>query len=299
MLAAGISSCPVWHFKDMAKRSNEKRLILVTGATGKQGGAVVRHLRAKGFAVRALTRNPDRPEARALIDQTGIEISHGDYEDKSSLLRALEDVYGVFSMQPTQNGAEVEVRQGIALIDAAHSSEISHFVYSSVGSADQHTGIPHFDSKWKIEEHLRGTGMPYTILRPVFFMENWLEMKGTIDQGRLLLPLTPETILQQIAVDDIGEFAVMAFEHPGKWQGTATDLAGDELFLDQTAQSLHATYSQIPWEDFERQAGPEMTTMFRWFQDVGYHADIAKLRQEHHGLMGFESWRNTFWPQSA
>src|ERR1700730_18477277 len=283
----------------MAKRSNEKRLILVTGATGKQGGAVFRHVRGKGCEVRARTGDPNRAEARALIDQTGIEISRGDYEDKSSLLRALEDVYGVFSMQPTQNGAEVEVRQGIALIDAAHRSEISHFVYSSVGSADQHTGIPHFDSKWKIEEHLRGTGMPFTILRPVFFMENWLEMKGTIDQGRLLLPLTPETILQQIAVDDIGEFAVMAFEHQEKWQGTETDLAGDELFLDQTAQSLHATYSQIPWEDFERQAGPEMTTMFRWFQDVGYHADITKLRQEHHGLMGFESWRNTFWPQSA
>jgi uncharacterized protein YbjT (DUF2867 family) len=274
-------------------------LILVTGATGKQGGAVIRHLRAKGFAVRALTRDPDRPEARALIDQTGIEVSRGDYEDQSSLLRALEDVYGVFSVQPAHNGAEAEVRQGIALTDAAHSSEISHFVYSSVGSADQHTGIPHFDSKWKIEEHLRGTGMPYTILRPVFFMENWLAMKGTLDRGQLLLPLTPETILQQIAVDDIGQFAVMAFEHPGKWQGTATDLAGDELFLDQTAQTLHATYSQIPWEDFERQAGPEMTTMFRWFQDVGYHADITKLRQKHHGLMNFERWRNTYWPQPA
>src|SRR2546423_10841420 len=139
----------------MAKRSNEKRLILVTGATGKQGGAVVRHLRTKGFGIRALTRDPDRPEARALINQAGIEISHGDYEHKSSLLRAQEDVYGVFSVQPTQNGADAKVRQGIALIDAAHSSEISHFVYSSVGSADQHTGIPHFDSKWKIEEHLR------------------------------------------------------------------------------------------------------------------------------------------------
>ena len=283
----------------MAKPSNQKRLILVTGATGKQGGAVVRHLRTRGFGVRALTRDPDRPEARALIGQAGIEISHGDYEDKSSLLRAMEDVHGVFSVQPYQNGAEAEVRQGIALIDAAHSSDISHFVYSSVGSADQHTGVPHFDSKWKIEEHLRGTGMPYTILRPVFFMENWLAMKGMLDQGRLLLPLTPETILQQVAVDDIGEFAAMAFEHSGKWQGTATDLAGDELFVDQTAQSLHATYSQIPWEDFAKQAGAEMTSMFRWFQDVGYHADIAKLRQEHHCLMNFERWRNTYWPKPA
>ncbi len=283
----------------MPKRSNEKRLILVTGATGKQGGAVVRHLRAKGFPIRALTRDPGRPEARALIGQAGVEISQGDYEDKSSLIRALEDVYGVFSVQAFENGAEAEVKQGTALIDAAHSADISHFVYSSVASADQKTGIPHFDSKWEIEEHLRRTGMPYTILRPVFFMENWLAMKGMIDQGKILLPLTPETTLQQIAVDDIGQFAAMAFEHPGKWQGTATDIAGDELFMDQTAQSLHATYAQIPWEDFEKQAGPEMTTMFRWFQDVGYHADIPKLRQEHPNLMSFERWHNTFWPQPA
>ena len=283
----------------MAKR-NENRLILVTGATGKQGGAVIRHLRAKGFPVRALTRNPERPEARALVNQAGVEVARGDYEDKPSLLRALEDVYGVFSVQtPFPGGVEGEVRQGIALIDAAHNSDLSHFVYSSVGSADQHTGIPHFDSKWRIEEHLRGTGMPYTILRPVFFMENWLQMKSMIDQGKVMLPLTPETILQQVAVDDIGAFAAMAFEHPGEWQGTSTELAGDESFLDQIAQTLHSSYSQIPWEDFEKQAGPEMAIMFRWFQDVGYHVNITALRQKHPGLINFERWRNTVWPSPA
>jgi uncharacterized protein YbjT (DUF2867 family) len=284
----------------MAKRPHENRLILVTGATGKQGGAVIRHLRAKGFPLRALTRNPDQPEARALVNQTGVEVARGDYEDKPSLLRALEDVYGVFSVQtPFPDGVEAEVRQGTALIDAAHSSDVSHFVYSSVGSADQHTGIPHFESKWKIEEHLRGTGMPYTILRPVYFMENWLQMKDMIDQGKVMLPLTPETILQQIAVDDIGAFAAMAFEHPGKWQGTSTDLAGDESFIDQIAETLRSSYSQIPWEDFEKAAGQEMAAMFHWFQDVGYHADVTALRQEHHGLTNFERWRNTSWPSPA
>ncbi|MEJ7608553.1 MAG: NmrA/HSCARG family protein [Bryobacteraceae bacterium] len=158
-------------------------MILVTGATGTQGGAVVRHLREKGFAVRALTRHPEKPEARALINQTGVEVARGDYDDKPSLLRALEEVYGVFAVQtPSESGVEAEVRQGVALIDAAHSSEISHFIYSSVGSADQNTGIPHFDSKWKIEEHLRGTGMPYTIVRPVYFMENWLRKIKSMEE---------------------------------------------------------------------------------------------------------------------
>ncbi|MEJ7606434.1 MAG: NmrA/HSCARG family protein [Bryobacteraceae bacterium] len=272
-------------------------MILVTGATGKQGGAVIRHLRAKGFPLRAFTRNPDQPEARDLINQAGVEVARGDYEDKQSLLRALEDVYGVFAVQtPFPDGVEAEVRQGIALIDAAHSSEVSHFIYSSVGSADQNTGIPHFESKWKIEEHLRGTGMPYTILRPVYLMENWLQMKDMVDQGKLMLPLRPETILQQVAVDDIGAFAAMAFEHPGKWQGTATDLAGDESFVDQIAETLQTSYSQVPWEDFEKEAGPEMTAMYRWFEDVGYHADVPTLRQEHPSLTTFERWRNTVWP---
>jgi uncharacterized protein YbjT (DUF2867 family) len=284
----------------MAKRPNEKRLILVTGATGKQGGAVIKHLRKKGFAVRALTRNPDKPEARALINQTGIEVALGDLEDKPSLLRALEDVYGVFAVQtPYEGGVDAEIRQGIALVDAAHSSDIEHFVYSSVGSADQKTGIPHFDSKWKIEEHLRGTGMPYTIVRPVYFMENWLTMQEQITQRKVVLPLTPETILQQVAVDDIGAFAAIAFEHPGKWQGTATELAGDEAFMDQIAQTLHASYSQLPWEDFEKHVGHEMAVMFRWFQDVGYHADVAALRQQMPDLMSFERWHNTHWPKPA
>lgn len=135
--------------------------------------------------------------------------------------------------------------------------------------ADENTGIPHFDSKWKIEEHLRGTNLPYTILRPVFFMENWLTMKDLLAQGPLMLPLKPETILQQIAVDDIGAFAAIASEHPGKWNGTATDLAGDELLVDQIAQSLQTSFTQIPWEDFEKQSGPEMTAMFKWFENVG------------------------------
>src|SRR6185503_12374994 len=94
-------------------------------------------------------------------------------------------------------------------------SRISHFVFSSVGSADRRTGIPHFDSKFRIEEHLRGTGLRYTILRPVFFMENWLGMRDTIESGTLALPLSPETRLQMIAVDDIGIFVTMALEHPG------------------------------------------------------------------------------------
>ncbi len=279
---------------------NNDKLILVTGATGHQGGAAFRHLRQKGFPVRALTRDPDKPNARALIGH-GVEVLRGDLDDTASLTRALDGVYGVYSVQNSRAGAEAEIRQGINLADAAKKARISHFVYSSVGSADQNTGIPHFDSKFRIEEHIRGTGLPYTIFRPVFFMENWLLMKGSIEDGALAQPLNADTRLQMIAVDDIGWFVANAFERPGKWRGRAVDIAGDEMSMAQLAETFgrvsdrNVQYVQVPWNEFEQQAGPEMTVMFRWFQDVGYHVDISALRQEHPGLMNFERWLNSKW----
>ncbi len=163
----------------MASKKND-RLILVTGATGRQGSAVIQRLLARDFPVRALTRNPDKPQARALAGH-GTEVMRGDLNDPDSLTRALGGVYGVFSVQtPAEHGAAVEVRQGINLADAAKRSRASHFVYSSVGSADRNTGIPHFDSKARVEDYVRGTGLKYTIFRPVFFMENLLGMKQRI-----------------------------------------------------------------------------------------------------------------------
>src|SRR6266511_2913316 len=129
----------------MPKNSN--RLILVTGATGHQGGAVLKHLRKKGFPVRILTRDPDKPEARKLVG-SGTEVVRGDLNDQGTLTRALEGVYGVYSVQAANFGdIENEVRQGINLADAAARSRINHLVYSSVASAHKNTGIPHFDSK--------------------------------------------------------------------------------------------------------------------------------------------------------
>jgi uncharacterized protein YbjT (DUF2867 family) len=275
-----------------------RKLILVTGATGKQGGAVFRHLRKRNFPVRVLTRDPGKPEARALLGK-GVEVVQGDLKDPASLTKALEDVYGVYSVQNSTEGAESEILQGINLADAANRSGVSHLVYSSVGSADQNTGIPHFESKFRIEEHIRGTGLRYTIFRPVFFMENWLARKKQIEEGKLALPLNPGTRLQMIAVDDIGAFVALAFEHPGHWEKRAVELAGDELSMTELARAFSRLAGrdielvQVPWDQFKQQAGPEMTTMFRWFQDVGYHVDIAALRQEFPELTNLERWLNT------
>jgi uncharacterized protein YbjT (DUF2867 family) len=280
----------------MADRQNAERLTLVTGATGNQGGAVARSLLDRGFRVRALTRDPQKPEAQALTEQ-GAEVVQGDMEDRSTMDRVLEGAYGVFSVQNFwETGYEREVQQGKTVADAAKTVGVEHFVYSSVGSAYRKTGIPHFDSKWEIEEHVRSIALPYTILRPVFFMQNWEMMREQILDGTLAQPLDPDKPFQHVAVEDIGAFAALAFEHPDEWLGREVDLAGDEQTMPEIAETFgrvigrEVEYYQVPWDQFEEQMGEEYAVMYRWFNDVGYEADIAALRQEYPELTTFERY---------
>src|SRR5258708_11079054 len=235
--------CPVTRQQESRETASAEtghdadRPILVTGATGQQGGAVLRHLRTQGFAVRALTRDVQSPAAHTLA-ATGVAVIQGDFDDRASLERALAGMYGAYAVQtPFQSGGvEGELRQGIAFADAAKAAGIQHLVYSSVGSADRQTGIPHFESKYQIEEHIRALGLAHTILRPVFLMENFLANRDTIVSGTLAEPLTPATPLQLVAVDDIGAFATLAFADPEQWVGRAIELAGDGLTMLQAAQ---------------------------------------------------------------
>jgi uncharacterized protein YbjT (DUF2867 family) len=274
------------------------RLILVTGATGQQGGASARHLLERGFRVRALTRSPDGPAAQALRDR-GAEVVQGDLDDRASLDRALAGTYGVLSVQNFwETGAEREVAQGVRLADAAQAAGVEHFVYSSVGSAHRRTGLSHFESKWQIEEHVRGSDLPYTILRPVWFMGNWEGpfLRPSILAGTLALPLDPDVNFQQIAVDDIGGVVTQVFERRDQWLGRELDIAGDERAVGDVVAAFSrvigrpVAYQQVPWEDYRSAAGDEYHDMFRWFQDVGYDADIPKLRAEYPGLTSFEDY---------
>ncbi len=269
----------------------ETRKILVTGATGQQGGAVAQQLLANGFDVRIMTRNPDQPSVAALKEK-GAEVVVGDFDDADSLARALDGVDGAFSVQNLNNGIDAEEKWGIAFADAAKEAGVKHFVYTSVGSADANTGIPHFESKWRIEEHIRDIGLPATILRPVFFMENWRFNKDAIENGQLPQALSPETKLQQVATEDIGRFAALAFGDPEKWIGRAFDIAGDEVTMEETARALgkEVTYTQIPWETLQEYVGEEMTTMYRWFEKEGYSTDIDALREEVPELQSFETF---------
>jgi uncharacterized protein YbjT (DUF2867 family) len=280
----------------MTDRQNEERLIVVTGATGKQGGAVARSLLERGFRVRGLTRNPQKPEAQALAGQ-GAEVVQGDMEDRSAVERALEGAYGVFSVQNYwETGYDGEVQQGKTVADAAKAAGVEHFVYSSVGSAHRQTGLSHFESKWEIEEHVREIGLPYTILRPVWFMENWEMMREMVLGGTLAQPLDRDKLFQQVAVENIGAFALIAFENPDSWIGREVDLAGDEQTMPEIAETFgrvmgrEISYYQVPWDQFEEQMGEEFADQYRWFNDVGYEADIAALQQEYPELTTFERY---------
>ena len=291
--------------------SNEGRVILVSGATGQQGGTVARNLLERGFAVRALTRDMDKAAARELAD-LGAEVVSGDLEDRASIERVLDGVFGVFSVQQfMETGVEGEVRQGVLLADAARAAGVEHIVYSSVGSAHRNTGIPHFESKFEVEEHVRASGVPYTVLRPVFFMQNWEFMREPVLSGMLPQPLDPDKPLQMIDAGDIGIFAAMAFDDPETWAEREVDIAGDELTMPEIAGTFsrvigrNVDYFQVPWEGFEEQMGEEYTVMYRWFNDHGYEANIAALRDEYPGLASFEQylrghgWENAEVPSEA
>ncbi len=282
----------------MSIGANPERTVVVTGATGKQGGAVARELLRRGFRVRAITRDPSKAAAVALRE-LGAEVLRGDLDDVESLRSALESAHGAFSVQNFwEAGYEREVAQGTALAELAKEVGVAHFVYSSVGSAQRETGLAHFESKWKIEERIRELELPYTIFRPVFLMDNWESppLRSSILAGTLALPLDPDRELQQIAVRDVGVFVAMAFADRASWLGRELDIAGDEPSMTQSAEIFGRTigrpvrYVQVSWERYREQAGDENTEMFRWFELEGYDADIDVLREIHPGLATLEEY---------
>jgi uncharacterized protein YbjT (DUF2867 family) len=283
---------------------DENRLVLVGGATGNQGSAVARELLVNGFGVRALTRDPEQPVARELA-ALGAEIVTGDYGDPYSLRKAAAGVYGVFSVQNfLAGGVEAEIRQGKAFAEAAKDADVAHFVYSSAGSANRGTGISFHDSKYEIEKHVQALELPCTILRPVFFMKNWHELTGPVLSGTLPWPLDPDKPLQQVAIGDIAAFTVLALRDPDRWLGEAVELAGDELTMPQVAEAFGRVigrpvrYVQVPWDEFVimmtgatgLDIDENFIRMFRWFNDVGYRADIPALRAAHPGLLDLEGF---------
>ena len=274
------------------------KIIAVTGATGQQGGAVARKLLSEGWKARALTRDVDKPAAQELAS-LGAEIVAGDMEDRAQLDAAFQGVYGVFSVQNfwlPNVGYEGEIRQGKNVADAAKDAGVQHLVYSSVGAAYRGMGQKHFDSKWIIEQHIHTLGVPYTILRPAAFFENFNWESPAILNGIFnAIGLRPEKERQLIAVEDIAVFVALAFANSNEYAGKTIELAGDALTESQLADTFAKVIGRpvkltLPtdgggWGDPE-----EMAAMFNFFNGEAYDADIPALRKLHPSLLTFEQY---------
>lgn len=286
------------------------KAVLVTGATGRQGGAVVRHLLSKGWKLRALTRQCGSDAAQRLSHQ-GVELVQGDLEDPVSLERAAHGVYGIFSVQDFWAvGARREVQQGKNLAEAAKKVGVEHFVYSSVGGAERNSGIDHWETKWEIEKHIRKLGLPATVLRPVAFMENYYidQVEIGILKGKLMDPIRADQPYQTIATEDIGAFAALAFERPKEFIGLELEIGGSELTNPETAQTFSRVlgkpvkFQQLPMPIVRVVLGKEFYQMFRWFNNEGFKADIAELRRRYPEvhLQTLEEWlRSEGWHKRA
>jgi uncharacterized protein YbjT (DUF2867 family) len=278
-----------------------RRTIVVTGATGLQGGAVARQLVKDGWHVRALTRNAASKPAQVLA-ALGAEVMQGDMGEVASLRPIFAGTYGVYSVQnPFINGPEAEVKQGKTVADVAKDSGVQHFVYGSAGIGKKGSGIPSWETKLIIEDHMKSLSLPLTILRPMAFMELMTEKKffpaiGTWQVMPRLMGISRQ--LPWICVDDLGVIAAHAFADPDRFVGKELTLASDV----QSLSECHAIYRDVmgrnpprlpmPTWLFERFGfvGRDLGAMWRWLRTGVVDLDTAPTRAIHPGALTVRAW---------
>lgn len=283
-------------------------VVTVFAAAGRQGAAVVHALLAAGKPVRAVVRDPDRRDARQLVE-AGAEVFAGSLDDREVIDKALHRAAGVFLYQPGYIspqatpgiGPDDELRRGRMIIDAAVRADIGHIVYSSALSADRPDTSPLLRPKTRLEEYLRGTEVPATILRPVGFMENYLgPFRGLRPDGVLASTTPPDVAEQLIAVDDIGSFAALAITKSADWIGREMDIAGDELTTPRIADAIAAAtrravrYQHITLDEI-RAANPQRAAALASMYDDPDRpaADLRNCREANPDLIGFDTWLRT------
>lgn len=285
------------------RRTSAGRTVLVLGATGQQGGAVAAALRATGWSVRALVRDPGGEKAKRLSSE-GVDVVRGDLDDPASVRAAMAGVHGVFSVQPSSGQGpaygvtdEQEIRWGKGIADAALAAKVQHLVYSSVNAVGRGpTGMGHFDSKFVIEEHIRSLDLRSTIVRPAAFMELLMLPGMGLDQGCFSFFLRPDQAAQVIAVQDIGAIVAGAFAAPDQFAGRTIELAGDELTGVQLGEALSRaagrTINYLRFPDDLLRENDFLGRLAALVDDgrLAGNADIDALRGEFGGLTRFDEW---------
>jgi uncharacterized protein YbjT (DUF2867 family) len=282
--------------------TSHDRTILVTGATGRQGGATTRRLLSDGWTVRALVRDPSAEPARALAT-AGAQLVTADMDDPASLAAAVTGAHGLFLVPPVAFGPtgpddDLEATRGRAVVAAAAAAGVAHVVFTGVASMTRRpTAVG--GGKTRIEAHLRETGLTWTVLRPVRFMTNYLGFGLPIDgiqDGVHRHLFDPDEPMQIIALEDIAAFAAFAFADPDRYAGRTLELAGDSPTPVEAAATISAaTGLDVRYERLDRAAAERIAPEVGRVLDLAergerWHADIEVLRVLHPGMLTLRDW---------
>jgi uncharacterized protein YbjT (DUF2867 family) len=277
----------------------DDRVVVVTGATGRQGGAVARHLLAEGCRVRGVTRSPDSKPARQLA-LLGADMVRADMASLDDMRRACAGAHGVFSVQnPMISGEQAELAQGKNVVDAAADSGVSHLVYGSAGPGTPGTGVAAWDIKLEVADHARQKGMPLTVLRPMAFMELMTDkdLYPSVAAWHLMPKLVgDERPIPWLAAQDVGAIAARAFADPKSYVGIDVGLATDLRTLGECRAIWRRVRGRKPrrfpmpvWL-FQRFVGSDLTRMWRWLSTHEVVVDVAQTRTHHPGAMTVEQF---------
>ena len=291
----------------------DRKIVLVAGATGAQGGAVINALAGGDFALRALVRDPSSPAATALAAR-GVELVQGDFDDGDSLIRAAAGAYGIFSVQTPPGRDDSEVRTARKLIEAALANKVEVFIHTSVARAgDQESFIGWADGRWwkqywiskdEVNKMVRSAGFPHwTILKPAYMMDNFVAPKsawmypGLARRGAIEHAMDPDTRLDLIAAADVGRFAAAAFADPPRFDKMEIDLAAESLTMGEVAAVLTAvtgkpvTARNISVKEAEDLGNtPGLAESQQWASLEGYKVDLGAANGRGIALERFADW---------
>lgn len=279
-----------------------ERRVLVAGATGRLG-VVVDVLLAQGHSVRAMTRDPTAPAA-ALLRRAGAEVVYGDFDDLDSVARAAAGVDAMFATGTAHRaGPDGELRHGRNIAQASAAAGVPHLVYSSGDGAAFDSPLPLFRVKHQVEQYIRSTPTPHTILAPVYFMENLFNAwnRAALQVGVFPSPIGIDRPLQQAAIADLASLAAMAIERPDEFAGLRIRVASDEL----TAVDAAAALTRVTRRPFNAHRvatdglGPALASLFTWLEQTEQDVDLPALHRRYPevGWHTYEAWVGTVLPR--
>ncbi|MBD2430140.1 MULTISPECIES: NmrA/HSCARG family protein [Fischerella] len=272
--------------------------VLLIGVTGGTGANLVKGFLEQGVNnLRAITRKIDLSRPSLLkMSNAGVELIEANLDDEDSLSPAFADISAVYCHATTADAAKPdprEVERAKRVAQVAKQANIKHFVYNSAGGADRKSGIPHIEQKYKVEQVLKSTGLPTTMLRACLFMEEFWKQytRPSILKGVFPFSIQPDKPIHLVTTKDMGRVAAYVIKNPSDYIGQEIELAGDVLTPKQMAaefskvQGMTVVHKEVaPWI-FLLLLRKDLFDLIQWYRHQGYQADVERLRAEFPGLL--------------